>query len=190
MDYELYDDEQLVNGILRNDGALIEYFFYRKYSKLLQYISYEVFDGQVDTNELISELFLYLAKDNWHKIRQFAFKSTLTTWLSVVATRFFLKKRSELIENQSTESQLIKQRDYSFLFAEDKDLAMDIQNALDKMTNERYKFVIQRLDLQGATQEEVASSLNTSLSNLYNIHHRALLQLKIIMGRKEDYYDR
>jgi len=190
MDYDQYNDEQLVNGLLKNDGSLIEYFFYKRFAKLLQYISYAVFDGRIDTNEMVSELFMYLSENNWHKMRKFAYKSTLATWLSVVATRFFVKRRDELIENKYTEDLLIKQRNVSFLSANNKDLAMDIQNAISRMSNERYKFVIQKLDLQGATQEEVASSLNTSLSNLYNIHHRALLQLRVIMGRKEDFYDR
>lgn len=190
MDYDQYNDEQLVNGLLKNDGSLIEYFFYKRFAKLLQYISYAVFDGRIDTNEMVSELFMYLSENNWHKMRKFAYKSTLATWLSVVATRFFVKRRGELIENKSTEDLLIKQRNVSFLSVNNKDLAMDIQNAISRMSNERYKFVIQKLDLQGATQEEVASSLNTSLSNLYNIYHRALLQLRVIMGRKEDFYDR
>ena len=97
MDSDQYNDEQLVNGLLKNDGSLIEYFFYKRFAKLLQYISYAVFDGRIDTNEMVSELFMYLSENNWHKMRKFAYKSTLATWLSVVATRFFVKRRDELI---------------------------------------------------------------------------------------------
>ena len=33
MDYDQYNDEQLVNGLLKNDGSLIEYFFYKRLAK-------------------------------------------------------------------------------------------------------------------------------------------------------------
>ena len=95
MDYDLFNDRQIVDGILSNDKQLIGYFFNKKCSKLFSYIILNVFDGHVDQRELVSELFLYLAKDDWYKVRQINFRSKLMTWVTVVAIRFFQKKRGK-----------------------------------------------------------------------------------------------
>ncbi|MGN1154948.1 MAG: RNA polymerase sigma factor [Agathobacter sp.] len=189
MDYELYDDKQIVDGILSNDKQLIGYFFNKKCSKLLSYIILNVFDGHVDQRALVSELFLHLAKDNWYKVRQFDFRSKLMTWLSVVAVRFFQKKREELIEKCSADAlnnKLQCEWHTPSLSIEQK---MDIRAALQKMPNERYRKVIEVLDLQEVRPELLAEEMNITVDNLYNIHRRARVQLRLIMGRKEDYYD-
>ncbi len=55
------------------------------------------------------------------------------------------------------------------------------------MPNERYRKVIISLDLQEMQPEQLADEMGVTVDNLYNIHRRARLQLKLIMNRKEDY---
>ena len=43
MKYDLYTDEQLVNGLINNNKKIIEYFFCKKCSKLFTYIVYSIF---------------------------------------------------------------------------------------------------------------------------------------------------
>lgn len=66
---------------------------------------------------------------------------------------------------------------------------IDIHDALNKMQNERYRYVIEMLDLKEMRPDLLAEQMNVTVDNLYNIHRRALLQLRMQMGRKEDYYD-
>lgn len=187
MDYDLYDDQALVDGILNNDRRLIEYFFNKKCSKLFGYIIINVFDNNVaDAKELANELFLYLAKDDWYKIRQFHFRSSLMTWIRVVATRFFQKKREELMEKSSPVSLSDKMwQDHSAGITIDK--RIDIRAALQQMPNSRYRKVIEVLDLQDVRPELLAEEMNITVDNLYNIHRRALVQLRLVMGRREDW---
>lgn len=56
-----------------------------------------------------------------------------------------------------------------------------------KMPNERYRKVIDILDLQDIRPEQLAEEMNVTVDNLYNIHRRALVQLRLVMGRKEDW---
>ena len=188
MDYSEYTDRQLADGILNNDIKLIEYFFNRKCSGLLGYILINVFDGNVDKQDLSQELFWYLAKNNWYKVRQFDFRSKLMTWVTVVAVRFFQKKHEELIEKSTpiTLNDKIWQEQSCFISI---DRHMDLHNALAKMPNARYRKVIEVLDLQEVRSEILAEEMNVTVDNLYNIHRRALVQLRLIMGRKEEYYD-
>lgn len=189
MDYNQYTDKQLVDGILNNDIKLIEYFFNKKCSKLLAYIIVNVFNGHVDQRELVSELFLYMAKDDWYKIRQFDFRSKLMTWFSVAAIRFFQKKRDELIEKPYADTLNRKQQGGGHTPGAYIDRSIDIRAALQKMPNERYRMIIEALDLREVHPETLAEEMNITVDNLYNIHRRARVQLRLIMGRKEDYYD-
>lgn len=185
--YKSFTDQQIVQGILNNDKQVIQYFFFEKCSSLFNYIVRSVFDGKVERDELVSELFLYLRANDWYKVRQFDYRSKLTTWMSVVAVRFFQKKRDILIESESSETLIskIRQQTNPSLSHE---MRLDIERALAKMKNERYRNVIIALDLKEIEPEKYAKSINTTVANLYNIRRRAHLQLGLILKNKEDYY--
>lgn len=184
----IHTDQEIVAAVIINDRDMIEYLFCEKCSSLLSYITYSIFDNRVDRRELISELFLYIAKDNWYKLRQFDFRSSLMTWMSVVSTRFFQKKREELLEKESEETLLLMIRE-TYQPNSSKERQIDVRNALDKMSNARYKDVIYELDFKDVRPEDYAMKIGITVDNLYNLHRRALLQLKSIMNKKEDYYD-
>lgn len=186
MDYSQYTDRQLVDGLLNNDIRLIEYFFNKKCSGLFGYILVNVFDGNINKQDLLQELFWYLAKNDWYKVRQFDFRSKLMTWVTVVAVRFFQKKRKELIENSGSAplNDKMWQEQSRAISIERR---MDLHNALAKMPNARYRKVIEVLDLQEVRSEILAEEMKVTVDNLYNIHRRALLQLRLVMGRKEDW---
>lgn len=183
-----YTDQEIVAAVIKNDRGMIEYLFCEKCSNLLSFIAFSVFDNRVDRRELISELFLYIANNDWYKLKQFDFRSSLMTWMSVVAIRFFQKKREELIEKESEETLITNSRNTYQPFLK-KESKMDIENALNKIKNARYKEVIYELDIKDVKPAEYAMRKGITVDNLYNLHNRALLRLELIMGKKEDYYD-
>lgn len=187
MDYDLYTDKQIVNGILMNERPLIEYFFQKKCSKLFSYILINVFDGNADNRELVSELYLFMAGNDWQVFRNFQYRSSLMTYVTVVAVRFFQKKRTQLIDSPFSTDLNEKAWKGQTAGSSSVDSRMDIQSALQKMPNTRYRKVIEVLDLQDVRPELLAEEMNITVDNLYNIHRRALVQLRLIMGRKEDW---
>lgn len=176
-DFSSLSDEQIVAGLMANERNIIEYFFYKKCSGLLSYIIYNVFRGNINRHEILNEMYLYLADNNWSKLRQFDYRSKLTTWLGVVAVRFFQKKRERLIENESTENLILQTADKEQSPIVEWGDIYDVHCAIKKMRNERYKTVIKLMDLQGETPENVAALFGVSIANLYNIRHRAHVQL-------------
>lgn len=184
-----YTDEDIVKGILNNDKKIIKYFFVEKCSSsLFAYILLNIFDGNIDKRELINELYIYLANDNWKKIHQFDFRSKLITWTSVVAIRFFQKKRKELIGKEIVTT-VNDKMGLSQNHIISIDQRMDLRSILTKMPNKRYRKVLEVLDLQDVRPEILAEEMGVTVDNLYNIHRRALVQLRLVMGRKEEYYD-
>ena len=185
--YTIYSDRQIVEGIVNNEKPIIEYFFLKKCPKLLIYIANSVFDDRVDYRELFGELYLYLAKDNWAVFRQFQYRSSLMTYMSVVAVRFFQKKRAELLDFGSYEA--LREYMSAGLPAHSVESKIDIRSALEIMPNKKYRQVLIDLDIKDKAPEDVAKEMNVSVANLYNIHRRAREQMQLILGRKEDYYD-
>lgn len=187
MTYDLYTDEQLVNGLINNNKKIIEYFFCKKCSKLFTYIVYSIYGGMASLNELVNEFYVYIAADNWRKVRQFDFRSKLMTWIGVVAVRFFQRKKEVLIEHESSEALIEKTKHFSGSYNMTVDKTFDVRQAIKQISNIRYKMVIEQLDLEDVAPERLASKMGVTVDNLYNIHRRALLQLRLIMKRKEDY---
>lgn len=187
MKYDLYTDEQLVNGLINNNKKIIEYFFCKKCSKLFTYIVYSIYGGRASLNELVNEFYVYIAADNWRKVRQFDFRSKLMTWIGVVAVRFFQKKKEVLIEHESSETLIEKTKYFSGSYNMTVDKTFDVRQAIKQISNIRYKMVIEQLDLEDVAPERLASKMGVTVDNLYNIHRRALLQLRLIMKKKEDY---
>lgn len=185
--FDSYSDQKLVEGLLSNDHDIVEYFFYVKCSGMFAYVICNIFNGNVNRNELISEFYLYLSKDNWKKVRQFDYRSKLMTWTSVVAIRFFQKKRDVLIENESEESLCFRMKEETTTQIEVLERQIDLRAAIKLMNNERYKQVIYYLDLKEKKPELVAKDMGINTANLYNIHHRALLQLKVILNKENRY---
>lgn len=66
---------------------------------------------------------------------------------------------------------------------------MDVKTLLKSMTNERYRYIIEAIVIQGRSIEEIAKELNLKKSNISNIKRRALVQLAQI-ARKELNHER
>ena len=114
----------------------------------------------------------------------FDFRSKLITWLTVVSVRYFRKKMMGVIDMQSVET-LKHQTDYCDAPINTLEAYMDVHNGLAKMPNSRYRMVIQQLDLYEVEPDKLAKEMNITTANLYNIHRRALQQLKVVMLGKE-----
>ena len=176
-------DKELIEGMLSNNERIICHFFFEACTPMFSFIIKKIFDYKVNRNELINELYLYLQENNWHKLRQFDYRSKLTTWLSVAAIRFFQRKRDELIEKESSET-LIKRTD---IVDDVFDQKFDLDTLINQLTNERYKYVIIELIQKDRKPQDVADEMNVSVDNLYNIKRRAIESLTLIAGKEGRY---
>lgn len=169
-------DTEYLAGLKSGDNRITESFFYGLCKYLLTDIKFSLMQGNVNYNELVNELYIYLSKDNWHKLDTFVGLNgcSLHTWVTRVSWRYFLKQRERLLGKIAldiTEIQIGKAFDNL-----DADIAMDINATFEKMPNERYAQVLRWMLVEGYDANEVASKLNTSVANIYNIKHRAIVQ--------------
>ncbi len=96
-------DREIVALLLAKDNAATARFFYVSCRPLLTAVMRRVFNYPVDYNEMVSELYAFLMADDAAKLRLFQFRSSLYQWLKVVAIRFFISHRDNMIENASSD---------------------------------------------------------------------------------------
>jgi RNA polymerase sigma factor (sigma-70 family) len=177
-------DTDLVNQIILNNEEVIEFLFFEKCSPMFNYILTEIFSHKLDKQELISELYLHLSKNDWKIIRSFEGRSKLTTWLSVVAVRFFIKKRSEMIDSDDKNTLYTVSPDSISSYQTQATISgkMDILKAIQKLKCPRDRFVVIAMEIEGHEAEVIANQLKVTKANLYNIKKRALDKLAILLN--------
>lgn len=160
------------------------YFFCNYCRGLFYYIYTQITHYRYEPNEIANEMILHLSEKNWYKLRMFDFRSKLITWLTVVATRYYRKKMAGVIDMDPVDT-LNHKTSHCVLPIDSLESSIDIHAGLSRMPNSRYRMVIQQLDLCEVEPEVLAKEMNITTANLYNLHRRALQQLKVVMLGKE-----
>lgn len=172
-------DQALIRGLRSSDLSIRNQcayrIFYEDLAPLLHQIQQSLFKGNIQYDDLVDELYLYLAQNNWKILDSFQGRNgaRLCTWLSHVAWHYFLysHQRAERIEYVD-DLAVIEHRMPTISVEE---MRMDIEHTLQQMKgNERYVAVIRLSIIEGRKSEEVAKLLNTSVQNVYNLKHRAI----------------
>ena len=169
-------DTEYIAGLKSGNNHITESFFYGLCNYLLNDIRFSLMDGHVDYDELVNELFIYLSTDNWHKLDTFAGINgcSLCSWVTRITWRYFFKQRERLLGKvvfDITDIQVGNTSDNL-----DTEIAMDVNTTFERMPNKRYVQVLQWMLVEGYDAVEVATKLNTTAANVYNIKHRAIVQ--------------
>ena len=169
-------DREIIEGLIARDNRVTKEFFFDKCRPLFYSIMTKVFDYEVEYDEMVNELYVYLMENDAIKLRNFEYRSSVYQWLKVLAIRFFINKRGRMIDDTSQETPY----DGPHLAADtEKDMTAegDMERLFDNMPNKRYVYVIRRLFLEDWEPEQLAKDMNITTANLYNIKRRAVAQL-------------
>lgn len=169
-------DQKIILKLIARDNRVTEEFFYVKCRPLFLNIIRKVFDYEVDYDEFVNELYLHLMEDDAIKLRNFEYRSSIYQWLKVIAIRFFIKKRDNLIDNSSKEA-LYEESTTQMTDSTDTSAKGDLKRLFSMMPNKRYVYVIKRLMLDDWEPEQLAKEMGITVDNLYNIKRRAMAQL-------------
>lgn len=173
-----YSDNDYIAGLKRGDAGAIQSFYYSLCSFTLNDIRWSLMQGRIDYDELVNELYVYMSIDNWHKLDTFKGKNncTLKSWMVRLAWRFFMQQRPRLLfegcPSKYESCNGIEESEDSL----NLEIAMDVESTFKRMPNKRYVQVLKWMLVDGYDADEVAKLLDTPVSNIYNIKHRAILQ--------------
>lgn len=93
-----------------------------------------------------------------------------------------------MLDIYSDTPQIVQKCHHSTNDTDTTEAQIDVQRGLSLMPNQRYRMVIEKLDLLDMEPERLAEEMKITTANLYNIHRRALQQLKVVMLGKEMAY--
>lgn len=169
-------DQEIIQGLIARDNRVTEEFFFEKCRPLFCKIISLVFSYEVDYDEFVNELYVYLMEDDAQKLRNFEYRSSVYMWLKVLAIRFFIKKRGRMIDvtpsaTPSNGSELMTDEE------NDEAAKGDLERLFSKMPTPRYAYVIRMLLIKDQEPEHLAKEMDITTANLYNIKRRAMAQL-------------
>lgn len=169
-------DQEIIQGLIARDNRVTKEFFFDKCRPLFYSIIQKVFDYEVEYDEMVNELYVYLMENDAIKLRNFEYRSSVYQWLKILAIRFFINKRGRMIEDVSQETPY-DGRNLKFATSEDMTAEGDIERLFNNMPTKRYVYVVRRLILEDCEPEQLAKDMNITTANLYNIKRRAVAQL-------------
>ncbi len=172
-------DQEIIQGLIARDNRVTEEFFFVKCRPLFCSIIQKVFNYEVDYDELVNELYVYLMEDDAAKLRTFEYRSSVYQWLKVLAIRFFMKRKGQMIDDTSQEP-LYDRQEMGSATEGDELAKEDLDQLLTSMPTQRYAHVIRRLIIEGWKPEHLAQEMGITTANLYNIKRRAMAQLTLI----------
>ena len=88
-------DKEIVNRLLENDARTIGNFFFVRCHAMLAYVGQYFCQTRQTPEELIGEFYEFLATDDWHKLRIFKFTCSLNAYVTIIASRYFQRKRDK-----------------------------------------------------------------------------------------------
>lgn len=169
-------DHEIIQGLIARDNRVTEEFFFVKCRPLFCSVMKLVFDYEVEYDEMVNELYVYLMEDDAAKLRHFQYRSSVYQWLKILAIRFFIRKRARMIDDTSQETPYDGRNQVSMLES-GASSESDLERLFEAMPTKRYVFVIRRLILEDCEPELLAQEMNITTANLYNIKRRAMAQL-------------
>ena len=184
--FDSLTDHELVRLLLADNQEAVEYVFFHRCNGMFAHIVHSVFQSQGRKEELITEFYLYLSENGWNRLRQFEFKSGLNTWLTVVAVRYFKKKRVSQTKTVLVEPQLIVETQKNV--ADDFDIMqemsrMELYKAIDRLSKPREHYAL-LADLTGKSAEEIAADMGCTVSAVYNLTKKARMELRTLLKEK------
>lgn len=184
-------DAEIIVGLKSSDSAIRDFYvnrlFYKELKPLLCTIQYSLFKGTVDYDELVNDLYIHLSRNNWSALDSYRGdnQARLSSWVSRVAWHYFMNSYRRLSRVLPDEDGVLESMK-PYAVVSDDDIRMDIEEVLKLMPNRRYAEVLKLNLYYGYPAEDIAVLMNTTVSNVYNIKHRAVMQFISIYGRRND----
>lgn len=155
-------DKEIVDYLLSDDPAFVSHFFYKQCKPMLTNISSTVFNGSVSNDELANDLYYLCREDDWKRLKSFSYKSSLYSWLKVVAVHHFCRHKRDYLGDETYSPKSLIER-LTFDYANES----DIKYVLSQMSNLTYQMIIQKRFVEQFTKEEMKNILALSSDSTY-----------------------
>lgn len=193
---EYLSDQEIVEGLVARNNRITELFFWGECKKVFSYVINKLYLSHPDKlqlkEEMIRDLYVYLMENDAKVLRGFDYKSKLTSWLTTVAYRHFIKIRDAELNDFSHTAETVSievLNDSSNEDFEILDAKKIVDQVLDAMPNHEYAYMIRRIKLENYSYNQLAIELNKSVNYLYNLMRKAWAMFVNTYFQIEDSYE-
>lgn len=180
-------DKEIIEALITHDEQVTWQFFYVDCRPLFTSIIRNVFPYEVDYDEFVNELYVYLMEDDAYRLRQFEGRSSVYQWLKVVALRYFVQKRDRMIDT-APNNPLMGEETASVNTESMLAAKIDMRHLLDCLPNRRQVYAIEQLVMADREPAKVAEELGVTVENLYNIKKRAIAAITAVAIKDAEVY--
>lgn len=180
-------DKEIIEALITRDEQVTWQFFYVDCRPLFVSIIRNVFSYEIDYDEFVNELYVYLMEDDAYRLRQFEGRSSVYQWLKVVALRYFVQKRDRMIDT-APNNPLIGEETASVNTESMLAAKIDMRHLLDCLPSRRQAYAIEQLVMADREPAKVAGELGVTVENLYNIKKRAIAAITAVAIKDAEVY--
>ena len=159
-------DQQIVSNLIIGDHRTIKDFFFVRCKPMLIYIGQYFCQQKHTPEELIGEFYEFLSDDNWHKLRIFKYTCSLNSYVTIIASRYFLHKRDKellpLDENIALVKNLQNDSNGEAFFMEDLNKIIRRLQPFDR-------FLVQRILIDGEKPGDILDEAKVLMAKDENL---------------------
>ncbi len=176
-------EKKLIDGLIRRDGQITAAFL-KGCGPMLAYVADKEQDGSFSLVSLVeaSMGFLeYLLSNDAALLREFLVsnsKDSFRKWLRNKASHYFEQKNKNTRLELPSHSPLCEKTRNSLESQNKQRVEMNIAAMIDMVELERDRMILERIDIDGVSYDDLEQETGLSKTNLYNIRKRALERLK------------
>lgn len=105
------NDKQIIEALIARDEQVTRQFLFVSCRPLFVSIINQVFSYKVDYDEFVNEFYLHLMENDAKRLRQFEGRSSIYSWIKIVAIRYFIAKRDRVIDMNGGKSLIVQEGD-------------------------------------------------------------------------------
>ena len=193
---EYLSDREIVEGLIARNNRITHYFFWVECKKVFSYVINKLYLSHPNKEQLredmIRDLYAELMDHDAKVLRRFNYGCKLTTWLTVVAYRHFIKIRDKELNDFSHKADLVGieiLKDSSNEDFEIRDAKKIIDRVLEAMPNQEYAYILRKRELEKCSYNQLALELNKSPNYLNNLKCKAWVMFVDTYFKIEDDYE-
>ena len=176
--FEYQDNAQLKQAIIDGNGEAIRYLLFERCQPVLRFIAHTVRlrygeRRHLEYNDLVQELYLYLAENNWQRMRIYDPNRDIEPWLAGVA-RGKWKNMYTLMTETALDDTIPLQEAKPM----DESLKLDLTEAIAGLEPETVRQVMRDIFFGGLTTEELCEKHSINRNQVYLIKSRALKEIR------------
>jgi RNA polymerase sigma factor (sigma-70 family) len=170
------EDMTLVARVLTNDLCAIEQLFIQRCGQQIAYLSIKYCH-----EDLLGELYIHLRQDDWRRLRTWQGRSSIKSWVEMVAVRICLYRVKDLsrFEPLGNWANILQADGFGSqeVLARNAEIN-DVLEAIEKLERKRDKRVMYSLILNEMDLNEIAAELQISTDKAYVVKCRAIKRVK------------